>query len=512
MSVLGTRKVIAATVLCLATAGLSAAGHATETDLVAKGKYLANAAGCAACHTAEAGQPFAGGHVLKTPFGDLAVPNITQDQPTGIGNWTAEDFEGALRRGIGKDGLPLYPAMPYVHYTKISDDDIDALWAFIRTVEPVAHRVEVNLLPFPFDVRESLAVWQMLYLQEGRFEADSGKSPEWNRGAYLVDALAHCAACHTPRDALGGPIGDRALQGAPVEEWYAPDISNGPGSVIGDWSVERLTGYLEGESGNNHVALGSMRDVVDDISRMTKDDRTAIAVYLKDQPASSDADTAAAGATALDTVSVERGGRIFSLNCANCHAADGKGKEGIAASLVGAGGVVAASPANVISVLLQGISPGTGPFAADGLMPSFRDVLDSQEIADVANYVRASWGNDAPLAASSADVNHLRRMSETDPTVAAGTTCPNAPAAKIDEGTRSAITALAQQATVDPNRIADIVAGYSEHFPDTTRDDRVLWLAGLYCQQVAIAGAPKAEVIERQLRFMNAVAAVPAKS
>ncbi|MEJ2517372.1 MAG: cytochrome c, partial [Methyloceanibacter sp.] len=159
------------------------------------------------------------------------TPNITPDKATGIGTWTRDDFANALRNGVDDEGAPLYPAMPYVHYTKMTDDDLDALWAYMQTVTPVNNEVKVNELPFPYSVRSSLLAWKAMFFTPGRFEPDPSKSAEYNRGAYLVEALGHCGSCHTPRNFMGASITDEALQGATIQEWYAPDISNGKDSV-----------------------------------------------------------------------------------------------------------------------------------------------------------------------------------------------------------------------------------------------------------------------------------------
>ena len=234
---------ITTTAILIAIAAPTAS--AQQQDQVKKGEYIAIAADCNGCHTATEGKPYAGGVELKTPFGKLVAPNITQDKETGIGDWSRDDFEKALRQGIGKDGQPLYPGMPYTSYTKMTDADLDALWAYMKTVEPVRRKIESNQLPFPYNVRSSVFAWQALYFEPGRFEPDPSKSDMFNRGAYLVHALTHCSACHTPRNTLGGAVSDQDLKGARVESWYAPNISNDENSIIHDWSKDRLTSLPE---------------------------------------------------------------------------------------------------------------------------------------------------------------------------------------------------------------------------------------------------------------------------
>lgn len=486
----------------LAAALAVASVPALADELSDRGAAIANLAGCAACHDAPDGRPFAGGTVLQTPFGPLATPNITSDEATGIGSWTAADFNQALREGLDNEGRPLYPAMPYTHYTELSDDDLAALWAFVETIPPVDNTVEVNRLSFPFDVRESLWVWRALYFTSTRFEADPAKDNVWNRGAYIVEALAHCAECHTPRDALGGLIPGRNLQGAQIEEWYAPDISGGPESVIASWDVARLEGFLSGNDSLNHVAVGSMRDVVNDLSKADPADVHAIAVYLKDQRPDADAERPVAP-VAMREADKATAEALFGGQCATCHGTDGVGAPGVAASVVGSGAVLASQPVNVIAVLLEGI----GPAGDYGAMPSFRDSLDNTEIALLANYVRTSWGNAAPANATAETVAGLRSGTQADPSAVAGAACPAVAADRVDSATREAIDALAAAPDLDAAAVTAIVAAYDAQHPDGTLTERVTSLGGVYCQALARMGAGRAAVAAGQLQFMNDILA-----
>lgn len=493
LSILALSALAASACLALAT------GSRAEDAEVSAGRYVATVAGCASCHTAEGGAPFAGGLVLQTPFGPLATSNITQDRATGIGTFTKTTFENALRRGLNKDGQPLYPGMPYLHYTQMTDTDLDALWAYMQTIAPVTNAVTVNRLPFPFDVRASLYVWRKLYFKEGRFEPVSDKSAAWNRGAYLVDALGHCSSCHTPRGPLGGPIPSRRLQGALIEEWYAPNISNGPQSVIADWDVARLEAFLAGNDGMNHVAVGTMRQVVEDLATVTEADRHAIAVYLKDQPAPPTRAPEAAPEAAPPTVA--EGRDLFANNCATCHGADGRGAPGVAASLVGSGAVVAEQADNVISVLLEGI----GPSEDRGVMPSFRHSLTNEEIAAVADYVRTTWGNDAPANASVSEVARLRETTASDPRALAAAICPNVPLARVGEKNRAALADLVASKRLDSAKVEAVVTAYRAKNPDASMGQLVTDLSGVYCQAVAKSGADRTAVAARELPFMEAV-------
>lgn len=492
------RTTLAALLLVAAAPALAQQG-----DTPAGGGHLvAVLAGCGSCHNSPDGKPFAGGLVLKTPFGDLAVPNITQDVETGIGGYTYEDFARVVHQGIGKDGEPLYPAMPYIHYTKMSDDDLAALWEYVRTAPPVRNAVEVNRLPFPFSVRQSLWVWRELYFTEGRFEPDAGRDAVWNRGAYLVEALAHCGACHTPRDALGGPIADRPLAGSTVEEWYAPDISDGPDSVIADWSQERLEAFLRGENPGNHVAIGSMHDVVEELAQVPPEDVRAIAAYIKNPPVSqAQAETDADAEPSARAADVALGQQVFAANCVTCHGADGQGAPGVAASLVGAGGVVARRPNNVISVMLQGIAPRE----TFGAMPPFRESLTDVEIAAAANYVRSAWGNDAPTNARAEVVAGLRGLTQADRKAVAAASCPLARYDRVDAALVDQIAELAASQTADPAKVDAVVAAYRASRPDASVSQTLTDLSGIYCAKLVGAVDAPERVVQHEFAFMQAV-------
>lgn len=465
---------------------LAAAAAAAQTDqepsgLVERGAYLAAASHCASCHTAPDGARYAGGFRLETPFGALITPNITPDPETGIGGWSREQFAAALREGVGDEGDPLYPAMPYLYFTRITDEDIDALWAYFRSVEPAANEVEVNQLPFPYNVRASLRGWKLLFFEEGRFEPEAGRDAAFNRGKYLVEALGHCGSCHTPRNALGAPIEDAALKGALVREWYAPNISNDARSVMREWSVEALAEFLaEGHGQGNVTVFGSMEPVVDEsLSRMTGDDLRAIAVYLTTRDAAP-AEPPEIEAAALDPAMAALGERVYALNCENCHGEDGEGRPGVAASLVDNGAVTASKPHNVIAAVLEGF-PADGAW---GAMPSFAEQLGDVEIAAVANYVRDRWGNDAPANATPGMAREWRGLATIDEEKPRGVLCPNVPAERLDDETLAALREL------DPNAIAateleDLAARYRDRHPGLGHGEAVLALYAGFCRIVA---------------------------
>jgi mono/diheme cytochrome c family protein len=214
-----------------------------DIRLVAQGAYLAKAGDCAACHTASPGQSFAGGVALATPFGTITSTNITPDPQTGIGLWSEAAFSRALRQGIARDGHQLYPAMPYTAYTRLSDADIHALKAYFDSLAPIRHANQPSQLRFPFNIRPLLRLWNILFFTDKRFQAAPDRSPEWNRGAYLVEGAGHCGSCHTGKNPLGG---DKApLQGGALLGWYAPELSRNPHVGLGQWSITGTMDYLK---------------------------------------------------------------------------------------------------------------------------------------------------------------------------------------------------------------------------------------------------------------------------
>ena len=285
---------------------------------IERGRYLAIAGDCASCHTVpESNQPFAGGRPIETPFGVVVGANITPDPETGIGAWSDELFVRALREGKGHDGQLLYPAMPYPYYTKLTESDALAIRAYLNTVKPVRNAVVSNKLPFPFDVREGMAAWNALYFKSGEFKPDSAKSAEWNRGAYLVEGLGHCGACHTPKTTLGGDDRGRALQGYVLQGWFAPNITNDNERGLGGWSVADIVAYLKNGHNMTTASTGIMAEEITlSSSHMTDADLTAIATYLKDQPGQTASPPAAVSASDPKMVA---GGAIYVDECTACH-------------------------------------------------------------------------------------------------------------------------------------------------------------------------------------------------
>jgi fructose 5-dehydrogenase cytochrome subunit len=420
-------------ILCLSALVASAsASFADETsDLLARGRYLATAADCAACHTApHGGTPFAGGYGIDTPLGKIFSTNITPSKQDGIGNYSEEDFSRAVREGVAKDGSHLYPAMPYTAYAKISDDDMKALYAyFMNEVKPDDHKPQKTELPFPFSIRTSMAVWNLLFLDNTRFQPNPAKSAEWNRGAYLADALEHCATCHTPRNAFMAEDASQALAGGSVGSWYAPNITSDKHAGIGGWSDDQLIQYLKtGNVPGKAQAAGPMAEAVENsLQHLSDNDLKAIVTYLKDVPAIGSAEKTSRADLGKASVEVEaslrglpgqspeeNGYHIFSGSCAACHQAEGQGNDHYP-SLFNNTATGEDRPDNLVSTILYGLHRKVGDHVA--FMPAFgpdasyTDRLSDKDIADVSNYVLANYGNPS-VKVTAADVARIRDGGE----------------------------------------------------------------------------------------------------
>jgi mono/diheme cytochrome c family protein len=395
---------IAATLAALSAGMGTCLGGDDLQDFAAieRGRYLATAADCTSCHTVQgSNQPFAGGKSIETPFGVLAAPNITPDHETGIGDWTDDQFDAAVRRGRSRNGARLYPAMPFPYYSRMSREDVRDIRAYLNTIEPVRNAVKVNHLPFPLNLRASMIVWDALYFTPGEFRPDASKSKEWNRGAYLVQGPTHCGACHTPKSLLGGDKLSEALQGYVLQGWTAPDITGE--QAMRDWSADDIATYLKTGHNKSAAAAGLMGEVVDlSTSKMKDDDLHAIAVYLKDISG-----PAQESSSSPDREVLAAGSAIYQDLCAACHRQDGKGVPNMFPNLAEVATVKAKDPTTVLRVILQGAqtvatdSEPTGP-----AMPAFGWQLDDAKIAAVATYVRDHFGK-AP-AVSESEVRKVR--------------------------------------------------------------------------------------------------------
>ena len=396
---------------------------AAETDLIKQGEYLARAGDCVACHTAKGGKPFAGGLPMETPIGVIYSTNITPDK-TGLGDYSFEDFDKAVRHGVAKNGSTLYPAMPYPSYARVSDSDMQALYAyFMKGIEPVAQENKDSDIPWPLSMRWPLAAWRWMFAPAvEEHQAQAAVDPVISRGAYLVEGLGHCGACHTPRaltmqeKALSAADGGAFLSGsAPLEGWIAKSLRGDHKDGLGSWSEEQLVQFLKTGRSDRSAVFGGMSDVVvHSMQYMSQDDLTAIARYLKslpavdpnDQPHQYDKQVADALWKGDDS---KPGASVYIDNCAACHRTDGHGYTRVFPALAGNPVLQTADATSLINIVLNGGTlPATHAAPSTFTMPAFAWRLSDQEVADVVSFIRGSWGNKgAPVNAS--DVADLRK-------------------------------------------------------------------------------------------------------
>jgi mono/diheme cytochrome c family protein len=391
--------------------GAMAQMHVSEQSFsqVERGRYLTTVGDCAACHTdTQGGAPFGGGRAIETPFGLVLAPNITPDRETGIGGWSNAEFANALQHGVSKDGHMLYPAMPYVYYTKAHRSDIDAIRAYLSTVTPVHNKVVANQLPFPFNIRLAMRAWNALYFRVGGFQQDTAQNAEWNRGAYLVQSLEHCGACHTPKSVLGSDKTDEAFQGYSIQGWFAPNITGDVRRGIGSWSVDDVVAYLRTGHNKQAAASGPMAEEVDQSSsRMQIDDLRAMAIYLKSIQGQVDSAEPLGDADQM----MEAGRAIYDDTCAACHRKDGAGIAGLFPTLNGSPGVQSREATSLMRVVLDGAkSVATDKAPTGAAMPSYAWQLDDVQVAAVLTYIRNAWGNRAPAVTASA-VSSMRDLN-----------------------------------------------------------------------------------------------------
>lgn len=394
----------------LAAAFTVIAGPASsaDADMVARGKYVATASDCVACHTAPGGAAMAGGLPLATPIGAIIATNITPSKENGIGNYTLEQFDRAVRKGVRADGKNLYPAMPYTAYAQLTDDDIAALYAyFMNEVAPVNTNSPETKLPFPFNIRLSMAAWNLLFLDSGPYKPDPAQSAEWNRGAYLVQGPAHCGTCHTPRNLFMAENTSSEMAGGEVGPWHAPNITSDANSGIGGWSIEELVAYMRDGHTAKSQAAGPMAEAIDHSLRfLTEEDLQAMAVYLKTVPAVRDAaDTQpvyAWGSPSDELASIRgvplpqdlnamTGPQLYDAYCATCHQAQGQGSlEGALPSLLHNTALGRENTNNLVMVILDGLQR-----QPDVLMPGFAKELSDTRIATLSSYLVQHFGNPA---------------------------------------------------------------------------------------------------------------------
>ncbi|MCA6125856.1 cytochrome c [Bradyrhizobium sp. WSM 1704] len=383
---------LAGLLLCAAFASRACAAESSE-DVIARGKALTIAGDCASCHTADPAKPFAGGKRIETPFGAVFSPNLTPDRDTGIGGWSDEDFVRALRSGVSPDGTHYYPAFPYPYFTRLIRGDMLAIRAYLATLAPVANKAPPPQLRWPLNYRVLMRAWNYLFFTPGIIQPDQGKSPEWNRGRYLVEGLAHCGACHTPKNAFGADKRDQAFGGSMVDGMFAPRLDAAPRSGLKSWGADDIVEYLQsGRNGRSHAGPLMSEVVVNSTSKMSDADVRAIAVYLKSLPAGMPEPEV----TPPLAAQISDGERIYRGACVACHELHGTGAPRIYPPLPGNANLQSANPASTLRIILDGAQTVTTPRAPNtGSMPAYAKLSD-QEIADVATYIRNSWGNAAP--------------------------------------------------------------------------------------------------------------------
>lgn len=375
------------------------AAPAVDAAQVARGAYLARVGNCAGCHTARGGAAYAGGLGIDTPFGSVYASNLTPNDASGLGRWNADHFWRALHHGRSKDGRLLYPAFPYPDYTLVTREDSDALFAYLRSLAPVAQPNRPHALRWPYGTQAALATWRALYFAPAAFAPEAARGADWNRGAYLTRGLGHCSACHTQRNALGASDLGLALGGGliPVQNWYAPSLRSPDEAGVADWTEAEVADLLRtGRSARGSV-MGPMAEVVWRSTQHLSDaDLRAMAVYLRALPQEAPRVRAAAQPASAAAAPASRGGRLYEQHCAQCHGAAGEGAAGLYPPLAGNRAVTMASAANLIRVVQGGgYLPATAGNPRPFGMPPFAHVLDEADTAAVVSFVRGAWGNDA---------------------------------------------------------------------------------------------------------------------
>jgi mono/diheme cytochrome c family protein len=370
-----------------------------DAGLVKRGRALAAAGNCSDCHTVRGGQAFAGGLPVPTPFGTIYSSNITPDPETGIGRWPEAAFRRAMRSGVDRDGRHLYPTFPYDHFTNVSDDDDRALYAYLMTRQPVHAPARANQLPFPLDQRFVIAGWKLLFLRRETFQPDNTRSAEWNRGAYLVEGLAHCGACHTPRNALGAERASAPFAGGDVDNWHAYAINAQSPSPV-PWDADALFTYLrDGWHPDHGVARGPMAQVVSNLSSVPESDIRAIATYMADRFGAPTPDrkrrgeevlTQAKSPVAQAPATNAAGASIYAAACAGCHETSRPLPYG-GVNLGLSTAISAPDARNAANIVLSGVRPVEGERSP--IMPGFAASMDDGQIAALLNYLRARFSN-----------------------------------------------------------------------------------------------------------------------
>lgn len=414
------------TALVLSATSFMALADDTGAEQIKRGEYLARAGDCVACHTKMGGEPFAGGLSMATPIGDIYSTNITPDKKTGIGEYSYDDFQKAVRHGVAKNGETLYPAMPYPSYAVVSDEDMQALYAyFMHGVKPVERKNQDSDIPWPLSMRWPLAIWRGLFAPDvTAFTPVKGQDPVLARGQYLVEGLGHCGACHTPRSltmqekALNDREGSDYLSGsnAPIDGWTASNLRGDSRDGLGQWQEDDLVQFLKTGRNDHTAVFGGMTEVVQhSLQHLTDEDATAIARYLKSLGAR---DPGQVGFKPDDAVAKalwkgddsKPGASVYVDSCAACHKTDGSGYQRFFPELRGNAVVQTEDPTSLIHIVLSGATlPGVKDAPSAITMPAFGWRLNDQQVADVVNFIRTSWGNTAKAKVSASDVAKVRK-------------------------------------------------------------------------------------------------------
>jgi mono/diheme cytochrome c family protein len=432
------------------------AASSFDGDLVKRGTELAAIGNCVVCHTALGGREFAGGRALPTPFGTIYSTNITPDTETGIGNWSSAAFSRAMRRGVRRDGANLYPAFPYDHFTLVSDSDNDAIYAFLMTREPVHATPPENQLQFPLSVRMMMIGWNLLFLHPGPFRPDSNHDETWNRGAYLVEGLGHCGACHSPRNVLAGEKSGERLSGGEAEGWTAYALNEASPAPV-PWTADALTNYLQRGFDDSHgVALGPMMEVANALRGAPPQDIRAMAAYLATQldhtgasrsavapiekaqnqrgkvTADNSADSQAVASHA-DDKSDDEGATIYVSACASCH--EGPRAMPFGGLNLGLSSAIAGpNPNNLFNVVLYGL-PAAGASRAP-IMPGFAGTMNDAQVLALARYLRSHFTDKNPWS----DIEGSLRDARSGERAATVRSAPNidlTPTAAMQTGTKT---------------------------------------------------------------------------
>lgn len=412
--------------LLLGMASFATLADDNGAEQIKRGEYLARAGDCVACHTKAGGQPFAGGLSMATPIGNIYSTNITPDKKTGIGDYSYDDFQKAVRHGVAKNGDTLYPAMPYPSYAVIGDDDMKAMYAyFMQGVQPVEQANRDSDIMWPLSMRWPLAIWRGMFAPDVKaFQPIKGQDPVLARGQYLVEGLGHCGACHTPRSltmqekALNDSEGSDYLSGssAAIDGWNASNLRGDNRDGLGRWSEDDLVQFLRTGRNDQTAVFGGMTDVVEhSLQHLSAEDATAIARYLKSLGAKDPNQT---GFKQDDAVAKalwkgddsKPGASVYVDSCAACHKTDGSGYKRFFPELRGNPVVQAEDPTSLIHIVLSGATlPGVKGAPSSITMPAFGWRLKDQQVADVVNFVRTSWGNTAKVQVSASDVAKIRK-------------------------------------------------------------------------------------------------------